>query len=308
MLVPVEPVRSYGPKLPAEVLENTEKVIGIFEDEDVSVVALDTGMCSYGPHVKLNLVVVNVGYWYYNYKRRLGGCGNRPMFLDDVSGSFDAEIRSKELEAKVIDWLLRELQGGKIFVLLDESLSLSYTLSLAEEVKSEIVDRVVNLVDTIMDRSAIPVGVFYTRACDIHRGILALNPNVDIPRVSDRVIMNRVLKQFERSPVFGVYSKALENKGLRILAFYIKVGEGNVLRVEFPEQLKSFVDEIHLVVLLQSILGGGYPLALQRAHERAVLDANTRDILLDEICRRLGVSTAELIFTRKLISKTWSIE
>ncbi|MCR8471948.1 MAG: DNA double-strand break repair nuclease NurA [Candidatus Korarchaeota archaeon] len=308
VLIPIEPIKNYYPRLPADILAKTEEVLKILEDEDVTIVAIDTGRFTYGPHAIINFVVINVGYWYYRYKTKFGKCANVSRLLSDITRDVDAQIRAKEFEKEVIDSLLDEVQGEKVFVLLDECLSLGYTLSFAEDARSEMINRVVEFIDAVMRKDAIPVGIFYTGASNIYGGILMLNPSVDIPRVSDVALMNRVLDQFSRSPLFAVYNRAICDKSLKILAFYIKVEEGNILRIEFPEQLRDRVDDIHSVVAFQSILGGGYPLALQRAHDKAVLDAECRRLILEEVCRRLGLPITDLILTKKQIRKARPVE
>jgi len=76
-----------------------------------------------------------------------------------------------------------------------------------------------------------------------------------------------------------------------------------VLRVEFPESLRGLVDKIHLAVLAHSIMGGGYPLALQRAHDMAVIGAREREVIIETLKEVLNLPSDEYLFSRKWMSK-----
>jgi len=307
-LIPSEPIREYRPPIRREILERSDVLVDILADKDFSIAAIDSGIFTSGPHILIDIAVINVGFWYINYRSISGGGGNRAKIYVDIEEGTRLRTITKDMETEVIKELIAKLFGKKKFVLLDESFSLSYTLSWSEKDRLEMVSKVVLLIDEILNRGSVPIGIFYTRTHDIVRGISTLKPNIDIPRVPDRALMNKVLNTLSRSPTFRVYSKALEGSKLEILAFYVKMGEGNILRVEFPKAAYDLIDDIYLVVITQSILGGGYPLALQRAHDWAVIDAETREIILGEICRRLGIPLPDMIYSRKLGRKISPIE
>ena len=124
--------------------------------------------------------------------------------------------------------------------------------------------------------------------------------------VQDKILMNVYLNEGERSSVFKVKSSVVDLVGLDLLAFYIKTS-GGVMRVEFPASVSDKVDLIHCTVLAQSILGGGYPVSLQRAHEWAVLNYNDRMVIEEEIARLLGIPYADMLYSGKRSSKRWPI-
>ncbi len=308
-LIPIEPVGEYRLGVLKDILKGgSERIADFLEKEEISVVAVDSGTYVSGPHVSIDFAIVNVGYWYFNYGEMIGGGGNKARIFVDVEEGTKIQTLAKELEISVVEELMDRIHGKKVFVLLDESLSLSYTLSWAEKDRLEIISKISQLLNSIKSRGAIPIGIFYTRAHDIVRGLSVLRPDTNIIRVPDRALMNRVLELFGRSQLFMAHSRAIEGSDLRILAFYTKVGEGNILRVEFPEDLRAYVDDIHFIVVAQSILGGGYPLSLQRAHDWAVIDAETREFVIGEICRRLGIPLSEVLYTKKLTRKRAPME
>jgi len=205
--------------------------------------------------------------------------------------------------------LMEKLSDYRKFLLLDESLSLTYTLSWTAEAREQMAFKIKKIIEETLKHNIIPIGVYYTRVADIVRGMVTIAGKKleNIPIIPDRTILNAVLDVYSRSPLFSVYSKALQKVGLEILCFYVKLGERNVIRVEFPAEAKKAVGNIHLLIILQSILGNGYPLAMQRAHEMAVLGANERRVIEEEICRKLGIPAIEYILSRKAVSKRWPI-
>ncbi|MEM8558152.1 MAG: DNA double-strand break repair nuclease NurA [Bacteroidota bacterium] len=95
----------------------------------------------------------------------------------------------------------------------------------------------------------------------------------------DRHVIEDTLAVGERSGCVASGSHILDEYGPhRICAFYVRTGDeatgGEIARVELPEWVadqREWVDLIHAVVLDQSQKGGGYPIILQEAHERAVV-------------------------------------
>ena len=279
------------------------------KEEEVAVGALDSSTYNPGPHVTINISIVNVGYWYMNYHMETGGSDNYAKLIPSIGGRVDEELAVKDIELEVINMLIEKLSDRRKFLLLDESLSLIYTLSWTAEAREQMAFKTKKIIDETLKHDIIPIGVYYTRVADIVRGMVTIAGEKleNIPIIPDRTILNAVLDIYSRSPLFSVYSKALQKVGLEILCFYVKLGERNVIRVEFPAEAKKAVDNIHLLIILQSILGNGYPLAMQRAHEMAVLGANERRVIEEEVCRKLGIPAIEYILSKKAVSKRWPI-
>jgi hypothetical protein len=101
---------------------------------------------------------------------------------------------------------------------------------------------------------------------------------------ADADLFAGLLRPGERSALFrrrpGVdLDDYYEGKGHGLRFFYLHVPSGEVARVELPQwvaESTEAVDLLHAAVLDQCARGGGYPLALQEAHEQAVIDATAR--------------------------------
>ena len=97
--------------------------------------------------------------------------------------------------------------------------------------------------------------------------------------------MSPLLNVGDRTPVFE-YLPAREHMP-QIYFFYVKTGAGSILKVEFPPYAMEQLNEIWKVVLYQSLLTGGYPYVLARAHENSVITQNERKKIIEMLERFL---------------------
>ena len=125
--------------------------------------------------------------------------------------------------------------------------------------------------------------------------------------LQDRHLYQRRLAVGERSAVFLSRSEVLKAYGdHRIVAFYVH-GCGEVGRVEMPEwvaEVPGWLDLIHAVVLDQCEKGGGYPIILQEAHERAVVRAREKEVFYRILARQArGAGASAPTYSGKVASK-----
>ena len=98
---------------------------------------------------------------------------------------------------------------------------------------------------------------------------------------TDRELYADSLAPGERSAVFGSRASVVRDHygPHAVRFFYVNVGE-EIGRVEVPAWVADdprLVDLAHALVWEQCRLGDGYPVALQEAHEQAVLSGADRD-------------------------------
>jgi hypothetical protein len=108
-----------------------------------------------------------------------------------------------------------------------------------------------------------------SRNCDVVAG------------VTDADLFAAVLRPGERSPLFRTTSSIVSDYygPHQVRFFYANFGE-EVARVEMPEwsaNTPASLDLAHAGLLMQSYKGHGYPVALQEAHEQAVVSGADRD-------------------------------
>ena len=114
----------------------------------------------------------------------------------------------------------------------------------------------------------------------------------------DRDLFAELLGPGERSRVFASASSIVEEyEPHEVRFFYVNVGD-EIARVETTQWVADepdSLDLLHAAVLDQCAKGRGYPLALQEAHERAVLTAADRRsfwALVEGSMRRRGLSAS----------------
>jgi len=307
--------------------------------ENYTLIGLDTSEVRPSIHYSPAFLLVNVGYQLIRYGKGEHKEGSVPFLftVEEISEeSFDQgfsewmlEVYRLKLEREVLKELMsKELYAtspGKISVLLDESLCLSYLASRPKGYRVHVAREARSTWNMSYSRGALFAGVYYTGAngfvLSIVRGGICFNkpscsfcmsqakragrlrflPCVKYSPVRDRFFFNRLLDVGERSPVFKVSNKVTEDFGLDVYAFYLKVEENNVVRVEFVGKCdKRRVERLHTVVLAQSILGNGYPYVLERAHEQAVVRSYERRWIYSYISRLLSERGVEgLAYTSK---------
>ncbi len=112
----------------------------------------------------------------------------------------------------------------------------------------------------------------------------------------DRLVFEHTLSVGERSALFESGSRIQKDYGPhhRICYFYVRLPE-EVGRVELPTWVAGqpgWLDMIHAVVVDQAAKGGGYPVILTEAHERAVIRAQEKAMfyrILEREMQRAGL-------------------
>lgn len=124
--------------------------------------------------------------------------------------------------------------------------------------------------------------------------------------VADHLLFDALLEPGQRSARFQSMSKInVEHypPPHTIEFFYLKVGR-EVARVEFPSWVaESDLDLLHAVVYDQCRRGMGYPVALQRAHEQAVIHDGDRRQMQALIERLFAASAVPTWRSAKSVSK-----
>lgn len=93
--------------------------------------------------------------------------------------------------------------------------------------------------------------------------------------LTDADILAQGLQEGQRGPIFASMSRInVESYGEHLIHFfYMRVGR-ELARVEIPRWVaieRAMVDRVHAVIYDQCMRGQGYPVALARAHEQAIV-------------------------------------
>ena len=143
--------------------------------------------------------------------------------------------------------------------------------------------------------------------CDANCGQLERGDrNCDVVAgVTDADLFAATLRPGERSPLFRSDSKIVRERYGRhqVAFFYVHLGE-EVARIETlawagPEA----VGLAHAGLLAQAEMGHGYPLALQEAHEQAVISAGDRRLFASLVYETLASEDLPTPTSQKARSK-----
>jgi hypothetical protein len=183
-----------------------------------------------------------------------------------AGGAFPDYVRTALLEGRLLPALdrLRALAGER-------------TVAVASQVSLPRSTDVVNAL-----RVSEPLCRWGKLNCDGNCGALKRDErNCDaVANVTDAELYEALLEPGERSPTFRTTSSVVEQHygDHRVRFWYLHLGE-EVCRVEMPEwsAVGPALDLAHAALLSQAIKGHGYPLALQEAHEQAVVNGADRE-------------------------------
>jgi hypothetical protein len=130
---------------------------------------------------------------------------------------------------------------------------------------------------------------------------------------NDRAIMLEILKPWERSAVFLPHSARrgggaeawYKLEGHEIAFFYLRVGD-EIARIELPVWMaadRNRLGLLHTLLVQQAQEGGEYPVALQEAHEQAVISTSDRTYFTHLIVRELELNGIPWHTSAKALSK-----
>ncbi len=231
--------------------------------------------------------------------------------VDDVADAspldMTAEVVSALRDELELRWLFdtadAERRSGRPIVAMADGTLIRWMLRGMKNrrLETQLLTRYVAELDRFRD-AGIPVCSYVSRPANaevvnllrLHLGEDDWSTAPDSLRgLHDRHLFEHRLDAGQRSAVFLSRSEVLSQYGPhRIVAFYVH-GGAEVGRVEMPEwvaQQPGWLDLIHAVILDQTQKGGGYPIILQEAHQRAVVRMQEKEVFHRILARSLHQS------------------
>lgn len=158
------------------------------------------------------------------------------------------------------------------------------------------------------------VGLLRLASCpeDPRRCLRCADASVDEPcpllrGLPDRVLFEQLLAPGERSALFESGSRVQRDYGEHGLCFfYLRVDENEVARVEVPRWVAedpASLARVHALVVDQCSRGQGYPVALARAHEKAVVTGGDRQRFAELLAGAWAARDLEIAFSAKQMAK-----
>lgn len=143
--------------------------------------------------------------------------------------------------------------------------------------------------------------------CNTNCGSLPKNNRncESVSSLKDVDLFEKVLALHDRSSVFKSTSKVVSDHygEHQICFFYVNIGS-EIVRLEIPEWTNvEGINLAHSCIISQSIKGNGYPVALQEAHEQAVINGSDRANFDQLIYENLSSQSLPTITSQKSKSK-----
>ena len=203
------------------------------------------------------------------------------------------------------DFVRDHLLGSRLLPALDELRDLAErrTLAVASHVSLPRSTDVVNALRISADACRWDVVNCDGNCGGVRRG----ERNCDIlAGVTDADLFDALLRPGDRSSTFRTASSVVEQHyaGHQVCFFYVHLGE-EIARIELPEWSAQgeAIDLVHAGIVAQAAKGHGYPLALQEAHEQAVINGADRQYFAQLIEETLADERLPSRTSQKLRSK-----
>ncbi len=304
--------------------------------DTVTVVATDGSQIFPDRHVEPTCYLLNVSRVAFHY-----GTLDPPVMLAEPSLRFrqqdldqlappdeharfdvSAEVVSAFRDEEELKWLYRtaeqEQRSGRPIVALADGTLIRWLLRGMKNrwLEDQLVAQYVAVLQRFQDEN-IPVASYISSpGTDEVVNLLRLHSGEDrqlpldggIAGLLDRHLFEPVLQPGERSALFLSGSRILKEAygdSQHVGFFYLRL-PGEVARVEMPRWVMDrpeLVDLVHAVVLDDAEKGGGYPVTLTEAHERAVIRAPEKDLFYRLLERQMTASGVGLNGSAKAASK-----
>jgi hypothetical protein len=303
-----------------------ESPMGTFDPPDggpITVVAADGSSIEPDRFAPVQCYVINSGYVVLPYGvpaveprlnaqavlgpelPALANSGRDDGSEDTSARSWGVSLRRDVHELEVGVWAaLPPLESGPVVLLYDGTL-LPWDLDspdVAAPIRTDLQQRTNQALDDVREAgAAISLGAYVSgsRARDLVTSLAALAPG-DTRRwpEADSQLMYRLLRSNQRSAVFEARSKRRDRieeqfSSHQVCFFYLRIGD-DIARVELPHWATTpdRLGRLHSTLVDQCQRCGGYPRALQEAHEQAVISAGDRlqfSLLLERAAARQGL-------------------
>ncbi|GBD23413.1 hypothetical protein HRbin29_01079 [bacterium HR29] len=214
-----------------------------------------------------------------------------------------------ELEA-VAELASSRVGHGAVIALLDGTL-FPWDLDapqIPQAVRDQLRDRTARALDRLRaagPRVSLGAYISASRASDVVNSLRAFGAPEAEPLGADAVLFARVLGVGQRSAIFRARSERTRRVEQQFPAhevcfFYLRIDD-DLARVELPAWAAepARVARLHRALLDQARHCGGYPRALQEAHELAVISSRDRE----QFARLLEAESARAGFTTALAGK-----
>lgn len=330
---------------PLELLKDNIVLPDINTDK-FSVVATDGSQITPSHHEIALCYLINVGQILYTYGTGEKPIQESEPFIYDSNQDFTVTSKktpsNTSEEVIAIKRMLAEMRelanlcriakdrGHPAVAMVDGTL-ITWTITnqmWPEEYQMQILDKFLGVLDEIKSME-VPICGYISNSrrndvVNLLRVQSCPHPEIDcenlcskkeacdeIVPLYDRQIWLKQLNKGERSPLFASSAKILEKYNEhQICFFYLNVGQDEIARIEVPRWVadnSEYMNLVHFICYDQVIKGRGYPIAIQEAHNQAVIKGSDRAQFYSMLSRRMINDHLRVSLSNKELKKRGGI-
>ena len=239
----------------------------------------------------------------------------RDLDLGDTSKPLDRLVNKHRFRMEVrhlVQYIEQVSNPEHCLVFFDGALVATFADAYEDEDRKDYVDALVSLLQASEEYRVPLVGYVDTSSAhdlttllEHHSASIAA-----IPKVTDAQMLNRYMRWGDCTAIFqcdrtGILSEYSDYHKKRIIFTYLKTNQGPPARIEMPRWMHEagITDRVLNWVRAETIVGGGYPYAIETADQTAVLQANDRQIFFRILQDWAKQEELQLRWSRKIISK-----
>lgn len=300
------------------------------DPERLTIIASDGSQILPDPHALILYYLINVGSIVYRHgsNRKPETYNPKPRLCYELDDLFDEQGRlispgevNVERDIAELEILTNlapayaQVTTEPVLALMDGQLSLR-VIDLPFHQQERHQDIYIALLDTLRESNVLLAGYIDRPRSTFVLALLQL-ASLDIGSITEENLRQNPFRHLtdldlfnfldpgERSAIFAVRAKGLDKYGQAghaIYFFYLNVSKRdtapNIARIEIPAWLAadhSALDTLHAALVSQARITGGYPYALARVHELAIISTEEREaveMMLAVEMRRQGLEPA----------------
>ena len=242
----------------------------------------------------------------------------RDLELGDTSKPLDRLVNKHRFQMEIrrlVDYIKQVSDPKRCLVFFDGALVATFADAYEDEDRKDYVASLMSLLQASEDCRVPLVG--YVDTSSAHDLTTLLEHHTarvaTLPKVTDAQLLNRYMQWGDCTPIFqcdriGIlseYKNHTIDHSKRITFTYLKTNQGYPARIEMPIWMHEagITERVLNWVRAETIVGGGYPYAIETADQTAVLQTSDRQIFFRILQDWASQEELQLRWSRKMMSK-----
>ena len=242
----------------------------------------------------------------------------RDLELGDTSKPLDRLVNKHRFQMEIrrlVDYIKQVPDPEHCLVFFDGALVATFADAYEDEDRKDYIESLLSLLQA-SEVYRVPL-VGYVDTSSAHDLTTLLEHHsasvATLPKVTDAQLLNQHMQwgdctpafQCDRIGILSEYKNRQIDHSKRIIFTYLKTNQGYPARIEMPIWMHEadIVERVLNWVRAETIVGGGYPYAIETADQTAVLQTSDRQIFFRILQDWAKQEDLQLRWSRKMMSK-----